>query len=219
MLEHKTLPLLLLALGIVSVGCHIESSGGADPVGEEGGGGAAGDGEGGADPTGAEGGGGAAGDGQGSVPQHVDLFACNVPLTCEKIYSHIDTEPQSALNCAAELVLAGQPGAVQDLDYTGPLVSETERLTVFLGDGTALVQSRHRECLDPDACPYPVRGEPYHIPWTLFAHQICDVVINDYTIDGCARGDMGYCIWLPGSLTNCTDVEDRQCAEVTGLLD
>ena len=152
------------------------------------------------------------------VQQHVDLFSCGLTLDCEQMSNHINPEPQSALNCFAHQVLSTQPSVLDALSNPGPYLSEHERLIIPRGDGTALLQSRRRECLAWEHGP---------IPWEASsAHQICDLIIDPGLEAACNGGDESACYWAPwgyptpaGGLTNCQDVADWTCADVAALVE
>ena len=162
------------------------------------------------------GGGGGEGGGTTNQPQHADLFACGAPLDCEQMREHIEPEPWSALNCAAKLVLANEASVLSALYVPGPTFYQTESLILLRGDGTALVQTRHRECGWDEVCTQPVPWEPSSV------HQICDVGHADELAAACAAEDDLSCAWSPwhtDALTNCHDVEDWTCAEVSAALE
>jgi hypothetical protein len=150
----------------------------------------------------------------GVVQQHVDLFSCGLTPGCDQIIYHNEPSPASALTCFAQLVVSGSPGVLDAVQAPGPYFTQKELLLVVLGDGTALVQSRFREC-KTTTCPNPV-------PWEASsAHQICTIVMTDGLAAACAAGDPNTCAWspwYPGGITDCHDVDDRTCAQVTALL-
>lgn len=111
-------------------------------------------------------------------PEHVDLFDCGLPTACDPIIQHIDPEPPEAVACASDLAQSGVPGVVDMLDTPGSDINETQTLTIFLADGTAVTQSRRRSCLEFDVPPgeteCPAQGRP--LPWNpVEPHQLCTV--------------------------------------------
>ncbi|MBL4688328.1 MAG: hypothetical protein JKY37_27320 [Nannocystaceae bacterium] len=114
-------------------------------------------------------------------PEHVDLFGCGLPTACDPIIQHIDPEPPEAVTCASDLAQSGAPGVLDALDTPGPDINETQTLTIFLGDGTAVIQSRRRSCFDLDVPPgeteCPAQGRP--LPWEpVGPHRLCTVTVS-----------------------------------------
>ncbi|TKC99441.1 hypothetical protein [Polyangium fumosum] len=142
------------------------------------------------------------------VPAHVDLFACGVQLTCPAYCIHLSIADCSSggpetLGCAGELWLEGGSGALEVHDRPGPGNWMGDKLTLFLGDGKALVQNRTRSCLDAPC---------ETIPWELGAHELCDVATPPATCqpDNCSE--------LP-VLENCAPLEtDWSCGEVATAM-
>ena len=150
--------------------------------------------------------------------EFIDLFACGVPEACEPIFWHLDPEPASALECAAQLILSKKPGLVRALETPGPNIDETDYFVFSLGDGTALLQTRERHCDPIDAgCDFDT------FPWEpSSAHQICDFVMAEDVVAacGCGMDSCDGCRWDPffNGLTNCKPVEEFTCMAVLDLL-
>ncbi|MDI1442564.1 hypothetical protein [Polyangium sp. 6x1] len=144
-----------------------------------------------------------------STPAHVDLFACGVQLSCPEYCTHLgvgDCGGAEALTCPGDLWLEGSSGAIQVNDRPGPGNWMGDKLTLLLGDGRALVQSRSRSCLD-SSC-----SDLQTMPWELAAHELCDVADPP---DTCQPGS---CSQFP-KLENCVPLEtDWTCGEVTAAM-
>ncbi|KYF69324.1 hypothetical protein BE11_22440 [Sorangium cellulosum] len=206
-LDKRMLWVLVLGFSSLASGCSITTAAGD------------GGGTGGTGGTGGAGGGGSDTEGGAVVQQHINLYDCNLPLACQQMFYHSgDVSPAQATNCAAKHIVSGSPAVLSALDSPGGGCRETEMLIVVQGDGKALVQSRHRTS-DEFSCE---PGDPWE---ASSAHQICDIVLADRTEAACQADEWGDCHWTPfgwastGQLANCQEVEDRTCAEVSGLLD
>jgi hypothetical protein len=157
----------------------------------------------------------------GGEPEHADLFACEgVTPSCETITAHIDPEPPEALECAGQLVTSGQPGVISALDAPGPDIDETQSLIVVLGDGTALVQTRHRDCSEFEDPPCSF-SDP--LPWEPSSeHRLCTIEIDaelQAACDPACETDCD-CAWDPfySPLQDCQPVEDWSCDDVLAAL-
>lgn len=142
-------------------------------------------------------------------PQYVDLFACNVALSCPMYCSHLGVEEcTGAFNpptCAGELWLAGKAGAIMLQDRPGPGSWMGDELTLLLGDGKALVQKRERSCPEGGVgCNFE------SIPWVLGPQELCAVKTPP---TNCVPGD---CPQLP-SVENCVEVDKEwACVDAKG---
>lgn len=159
------------------------------------------------------GGDGHGGDGQGGngVQPPQGLFECAVPILCSMSF-HTYPEPPESPNCIAELATSGLPGAVVTAMIPGPYYSRTETLLVYAGDGTAITQSRHKECMSCDTATLPW-GEPSDI-------RICDVVIDPAIVAGCDANDEEACWAMADStIENCQPVAaDPTCRDISTIL-
>jgi len=155
------------------------------------------------------------------VPMTQDLFACERDPawnTCETVYYHISPEPRSAMECSAQVIASREPGLLSGLESIGPDLYETERFIAVFGDGTALVQRRHRSC-DPTS---PLYCDPDVVQWTLYPQQICELA-SQSAVEACVESCEGDCNcgWDPffDELTNCVDTEAWDCDALGTLLD
>ncbi|WP_437688224.1 hypothetical protein [Sorangium sp. So ce176] len=213
MLHRKNLWAFAFAISFsgLPLGCDGGSSGGDGGAGGEVSGPALG-----ADGGAGGGDGGAGGEDTGSAQEHVNLFECGLPYTCQEIYSHIDSEPLSAMLCGAKLIVSGEVGVLGTLDDPGGGCGQTQRIYVLLGDGTALFQERGRTSDDPF-----VSFCTDDIPWQAPAAQkICPVVMKEGLEEACAVDDMGACRFPYDAYVSweCQEVEDRTCADIESLL-
>ncbi|MGK3991580.1 hypothetical protein WME99_51515 [Sorangium sp. So ce136] len=203
MIDKRTLWVLVLGFGSLVNGCSNTTAGSDGGTGGAGG-------------TGGTGGGGSDTGGGDVVQQHINLYDCSLPLACEQMVYHSD-DVRGGTSCAATQIVSGSAAVLSALDAPGGACNETEMLIVVQGDGKALVQSRHRTSSSDFCQP----GDPWE---ASSAHQICDIVLADGTEAAC-QVESGGCDWTPfgwaskGELANCQDVEDRTCADVSGLLD
>jgi hypothetical protein len=160
-----------------------------------------------------QGGDGQGGDGQGgnAVEPPQGLFECQVPQVCSMSF-HISPDPPDAPNCMAEQATSGLPGAVTITLVPGPYYSVTETLIVYAGDGTALKQSRHKDCMSCDPSTL-LWGEPSAI-------EICDVEIDPAVVAACEAGDMlGCSVWADSTLVDCQPVTtELTCDDVVSIL-
>ncbi|MDI1476245.1 hypothetical protein [Polyangium sp. y55x31] len=144
-----------------------------------------------------------------NTPAHVDLFACGVQLSCPAYCTHLsygDCGGMEALSCPGDLWLEGVSGAIEMNDRPGPGNWMGDKLTLLLGDGRALVQSRSRSCDDGGSCALG------SLPWELGAHELCDVAAPPAT---CQPGN---CSEFP-KLENCVPLEtDWTCGEVSAAM-
>jgi len=145
-----------------------------------------------------------------TTPAHADLFACSVELTCAAYCIHLsygDCGGPPTLACPGDLWAQGTPGALEVNDRPGPGNWMGDTRTFLLGDGTALVQQRTRQCPNGDFCDLT------SLPWTLGAHQLCDVKTPPTT---CQPGN---CSDFP-LVENCKPLEkDWSCEAVTAALE
>lgn len=143
-------------------------------------------------------------------PEYVDLFACNVQLSCPMYCAHLGVEAcdgSGSINCAGDLWLSGTKGAIMLQDRPGPGNWMGDELTLLQGNGKALVQKRTRSCLDGGAS-----CNPSDLPWELGAHELCDVKVPP---SNCQPGN---CELLP-QVENCVPVEkDWTCAEANAAI-
>ncbi|XXX75512.1 hypothetical protein WMF30_48470 [Sorangium sp. So ce134] len=155
------------------------------------------------------------GGGDASAPETaLDLFACGLEPSCDKISRHLSAEPRDALECAARLLLSGGPGVIDALDTPGPYIDETESLIVVLGNGTALVQTRERHCGAPDEPP--CQADTWDAP---SLHRICDIEISPSMEEACEEDSEEGCVWVPWSgLSNCQAVDDYTCNDIADRL-
>lgn len=145
-----------------------------------------------------------------NTPEYVDLFACNVSLSCPMYCSHLGVEVCSGGGqpiCAGDLWIAGTAGAIMLQDRPGPGTWMGDELTLLLGDGTALVQKRSRSCFDAEpGCSIA------NLPWELGPHELCTVKTPPMD---CVTGN---CPQLP-SVENCVPVDkDWTCADAMSAI-
>lgn len=152
----------------------------------------------------------------------LDLFACDLPLSCDPITEHtMDVDPPGAAECATRLALGDQPGAIDHtLQLGGLAFSDRQRVYVFLGDGTAVMQSRSREC-DNFGAPGCDTDDPP--PWEPSSEfLLCNVAVDpdiaaacecDETMETCDVACFAT-MWTE----ECAPVVDHTCESLTTLL-
>jgi hypothetical protein len=127
----------------------------------------------------------------------VDLFACDLPLTCEEMYWHTTPQPPSAFTCAADLIISGERGVLRAVDDPGgdEDVVPTETLVITIGNRMGIVQTREGK----DAPS---------------AQQICSLLVDPK----CQPGD---CRWEPwgDAIHLCEDAPERTCQDVAKILE
>lgn len=196
---------LLLAAG--SFACSSSADIDAQAAGGGGAGGQAG-------AAGGAGGGGQGGQGgQGGTPLNDQLlFDCGLRYACVQDVGHLGPISEDELRCGGELIASGLPGAVLVTGNPGPLPTLWEDLTVVLGDGTAIKQSRAR-CITEGDCMG--RWGP---GWTYIGPpELCDVQVQPEDIAGCGQPE-GICSWSGGSVSNCVPLsESWSCDELPPL--
>jgi hypothetical protein len=163
--------------------------------------------------SGGDPGSGGAGGAGGGVP-HADLLSCGLVPSCEEVVFHTSPQPFSAHECASTFAEGTSIGVLLHLwDPDGHY--KLESLVITLGDGTALVQSRERQCTTD--CP---AWEP------VSSQQICTIAPAEGTPFGpspqqiaeCPEGDESCRIYSWAILDDCHDVEDRSCDDVSALI-
>jgi hypothetical protein len=144
------------------------------------------------------------------IGTHADLLACDIPLSCEAICAHLGRGDcgggEAALECAGALWLDGTSGVLVELERPGPGNWAADRLTLLLGDGTAVRQMRSQTCVEITPC------NTEEEPWTIDEQEVCDVSPPpaDCTEDSCAR--------LP-VLENCVALAPEwSCADAAAAL-
>ncbi|AUX35909.1 MULTISPECIES: hypothetical protein [Sorangium] len=153
------------------------------------------------------------GDDTGATDPAVDLFACGLEPSCERVVMHASPTPTEALTCAAKLVVGGGTGVLGALLTPGPYIDETESLLVVLGDGTALVQTRERHCGREGMECGPTLG------WEAPSqHRICDLVISPELEEACTDDAEGCSFWPWRDLSNCRAAEEHTCEDIAALL-
>jgi len=151
------------------------------------------------------------------------LFACGLAPVCDNLHFHLDVGSPEAQECAARFIVSGQPGVLTADESIGGSLWETESLVIPLGDGTAIVQDRHRDCFD---C---IEDD---LPWETVTTRICQLedvsgltrACGDEDDDTHDAYDAYGCRWnywgvnAPG-LMNCKPAERAyMCDEVEALL-
>lgn len=187
-LEHSASLLSTMILALAVVACGQVDSGDTDETDGEGAGGA-----------------GTGGGGQAKP----DLFACELPVDCTMDVGHLgESVTPEMMKCQSDLALSGEHGVQRHLSNPGPYPTHTESLTVFLGDGTAIYQSRSR-CASVGAC-----GEQNTTEWQRSDLQRCDVVPVDVESPSqCGEGEE-QCVYP--KLENCVVIGlDFTCDDAT----
>lgn len=144
------------------------------------------------------------------------LFACGFASACPHAHMHLDVDPPEAQECAARLAVEEQPAVLTADESLGGGVWETESLIIFPGDGTAIVHSRHRDCVD---C------EPAALPWENPTTDVCEIQDIDALTEACAGDEDEHAcrwnMWNDGALglANCEPAsESYDCAQIESLL-
>jgi hypothetical protein len=156
---------------------------------------------------------GAGGSGGGQGGQTLDLFACELQLSCDELCIHIspgDCSSPGALGCAGELLVSGAPGVLFEQDRPGPGGFQADRLLVLRGDGTAIAQRRSRSC--PDGA---VDCDLTKVAWDVAEQQTCTLVspIDDGV---CVEGSP--CEASP-RFSDCVALEpEATCGDVAAIL-
>jgi hypothetical protein len=128
-------------------------------------------------------------------PQVVDLFACNLPLDCPAVCTHLGTgdcsEP-AAVDCAYDLKSSGSTGVLLHENRPGPSGSlELDDLIILLGDDSFIMQRRTRSCSSCDLST---------VPWVVERQGICDGAMFTYE-------------------PTCVPIEtERSCSDVQAIL-
>lgn len=157
-------------------------------------------------------------------PQPLDLFACDFPTSCEPITEHTkDVDPPGAAECATRLAIDGEPGVVlHTAQLGGSGISETQRILVFLADGTAIVQQRVRQC-DSFGDPGCTNEDPP--PWELAdEHLQCDVSVDPEIVEacGCEPGDdndaCDIACFTTSWIDGCVPTEPYSCEALSAVL-
>lgn len=139
-----------------------------------------------------------------------DLFACEVAETCGELFLHIDLEPAESIDCVANLTATGGPGVYRFLESLGPDLYETYIQTVIRADGTAIRQTKFRECFDCSG------EEEDALEWDVRVPQVCNVEVDADAWALCeGTGSCGE-IW---SYSNCVDAPEVECADLDEALD
>lgn len=150
----------------------------------------------------------------GGMPREDDLFACGLAPSCSQLLYHLGPlDSPDAAACAGKIVTSNGSGVISDsYQPGGPYTYLVEGLTILLGDGTAIHQTRRRQC-DGDAPPCP--DDLDDLPWEPPSRQErCDVM----TDQACAQND-NVCLWSPTiGLENCSATETHTCADVEMAL-
>jgi hypothetical protein len=148
---------------------------------------------------------------------HVDLFACGFSSPCSPGSFHIGPDDDRAADmCAAAFILSGEPGVILGVSSPGgPFLSATETLAFIRGDGTAVVQTRHRSCMVGEAgCDWDT------LPWEpVSSHETCHVVVDEDLAEACMCDDLeggcpdcGWNVWE--GLDECEEVPDLECSDL-----
>lgn len=141
-------------------------------------------------------------------------FDCSLPSDCGKISWHLEPWDEGGTDCAGTLIASGQPGVIRAERLGGGAdVDETQIIVVSPGDGTVLMQSKERHCLEN--CPDEVPFEP------VSPVQQCDVAGLEQLVADCET-EAASCAWWPWNaygemLENCVEVEPLACADVEAL--
>mgnify|MGYP000986728711 CR=1 FL=1 len=170
---------------------------------------------------------GAGGDGGGGgAPLTEDgepgLLGCGLPLACDAIVTHISHEPSWAPACVAELVVGGGAGAVQHTSAPGPYDCASQSIYVFLGDGTAIRQSRNKPgCQSPGP----------HFFGDATPPELCQVVVPAELADACddppqmTTSAVSGGPWIPGCeatpgelVDGCQPIDALTCAEALAFI-
>jgi hypothetical protein len=131
------------------------------------------------------------------------LFACAPALTCDPITTETGHEPVDAVECATRLASEGGAGVVEHTTLGGPDADDEQALIVFMGDGTALRQLRHRTCAD-EACTEA------EVAWgESEALQQCDVAVPAEIAEACACDPQ---VDLCGSCNTVQWLDEASCA-------
>ena len=141
-------------------------------------------------------------------------FDCSLPSDCGKISWHLEPWDEGSTDCAAMLIASGQPGVIRAERLGGGAeVDETQIIVVSPGDGTVLMQSKERTCIEN--CPEEVPFEP------VSPVQQCDVAGLDQLVADC-QAQAASCEWWPWNaygdmFENCVEVDALACTDVEAL--
>lgn len=143
------------------------------------------------------------------------LFTCPFTASCDRLLLHIEPDPYEAVECAAQLIVSEQPGLLMGFEWLGGSLDETESIVVLPGDGTVIVQERHRECYECDS---------ETLPWEDVTTEICEIDGFEMLSTACADEDSSDCRWnhwgvrAPG-VVNCQPAEQEySCDDIDALL-
>jgi len=160
----------------------------------------------------------------GSAPMDGDpgLMGCGLPLSCGMMRTHIfpnDLGDPSAGFCAAGLLVSGAPGVLLHEHAPGPYNCPQQQIYLYLGDGTAVRQSRGS--LGCGAGLDPVFAD-------ATAQELCQVTVPQSLVTACeaatpsvSAGGNGQddCNAFPEShVTNCQPIEPLTCDEALAFL-
>jgi hypothetical protein len=154
---------------------------------------------------GGAGGGGGGGGGEGPGAQPTDLYACDIPLACGQVTTHIgQTGPVDALHCMARLAASGDRGLVRTSSTVGPNNDSSDSWIYVLGDGTAIVQKRERTFCSDGSCQTESLEEHARCDLTGYAELVASCDPLDETDPDCTW--MGY--------ENCQAIDEQSCESV-----
>lgn len=144
----------------------------------------------------------------------LDLQSCGPRLACDEVCSHQGWGDCSSgdfaelRSCVDETLLASTPGAILNLERPGPGNWEGQILTIVIGDGTVVRQTRSRTCTDV-TCSLALQ------PWVVEAQERCRV-FDDGTECAPQDGPSGN-VCSPAAIADCEVVpvdEELTCADV-----
>ncbi len=130
-------------------------------------------------------------------PLVVDLFACDLPLHCPAVCSHLgtgDCSEAGAVDCAYDLASSGSTGLLLHENRPGPGSWMQDDLIIRLGDDGFILQRRTKSCELGAWCDLS------SVPWVVERQAICDGAMFTYE-------------------PTCVPIEtERSCSDVQAIL-
>ena len=151
----------------------------------------------------------------GTEPADPGLWDCDISRACPQLIYHLEPWDEfDAVQCAAELIVSGQPGHISAL--RSDVVVEIDDWLLIEPDGTALVQTRERECDLAD-----LSCDVTSLPWSNPSGVLrCTMAGTEDLPDECAA-ETDACAWHPwwDNLVDCVAVDMPTCEELEAALD
>jgi len=161
------------------------------------------------DPTTADG-----GSESGGEPSGPSMWDCDLPRSCPQLFYHLDPwDDPDAVECAARLIVSGEPGELTAL--ISDVVVEYETWLFIEPEGTVLTQDRERECgFDDIDC---VLDE---LPWGPPSGVMRCSMGGTEDLPADCDADADGCEWWPwrGNLVDCVEIEPPTCEELEGIV-